>query len=100
MRKVNKMGMPNIPDIDPCINLSYYDTIKLLITSIALEELSLSHILNAEGDKLQLGLKMAKNLNDLFSLNNHINKTLRNIVKNQLLLHMKLEDTMELFNDK
>lgn len=47
------MSLPNIPNITPKISLERCDTINLLLSSIALEEIGLSHILNAEGEKLQ-----------------------------------------------
>jgi hypothetical protein len=47
------MSMPNIPDIKPEINITLEETIKLLLASIALEELSLAHIMNAEAEKIQ-----------------------------------------------
>ncbi|UTW69086.1 hypothetical protein KHA80_18360 [Anaerobacillus sp. HL2] len=47
------MSLPNIPNIKPDIDLDRDDVINLLIASIALEEIGLSHILNAEGEKLQ-----------------------------------------------
>ncbi|TCP69435.1 hypothetical protein [Baia soyae] len=43
------MSQANIPNISPNINVTREDAINLLLSSIALEELGLSHILNAEG---------------------------------------------------
>ena len=48
------MSMPQIPDINPSIHLKREDVVTLLLASVALEEMSLSHILNAEGEKLRL----------------------------------------------
>mgnify|MGYP006922539632 CR=1 FL=1 len=45
------MSMPTFPKIDP--PLSREGSLNEIISSIAAEELSLSHILNAEGEKLQ-----------------------------------------------
>ena len=89
--------MPNIPNITPLISLNRCDTINLLLSSIALEEISLSHILNAEGEKLQLFLKSNHRcLEDFLDINESINKTLRTVVKSQILLEFKLEDVVEL----
>lgn len=79
------------------ISLNRCDSINLLLSSIALEEISLSHILNAEGEKLQLFLKSCpKRLNDFLDINESVNKTLRTVVKSQILLELKLEDVVEL----
>lgn len=91
------MSMPNIPNIDPKITLDRCKTIELLLSSIALEEISLSHILNAEGEKLQLFLKTNPDcLGDFIKINDSVHKTLRTIVKSQILLHFKLEDVITL----
>ncbi|MDQ0418021.1 hypothetical protein J2Z48_002210 [Croceifilum oryzae] len=47
------MSQANIPNITPTISITREDSINLLLTSIALEELSLSQILYTEGEKLQ-----------------------------------------------
>lgn len=93
------MSMPKIPDIDPEISLDRCKTIELLLSSIALEEIGLSHILNAEGEKLQAFLKQDPECLDKFiEMNESVNKTLRSIVKSQILLHFKLEDAVTLDN--
>ena len=90
------MSLPNIPNITPQISLDECDTINLLLSSIALEEIGLSHILNAEGEKLQFFLeKNPCNLDDLLTMNNSINKTLKTIVKSQMMLTLKLEDVVD-----
>ena len=91
------MSMPNIPNITPVISLKHCETIDLLLSSIALEEIGLSHILNAEGEKLQAFLKNPHHcLNDYLKMNDSVNKTLRTIVKSQMLLQFKLEDVAAL----
>lgn len=94
------MSMPNIPDIDPKITLDRCKSIELLLSSIALEEIGLSHILNAEGEKLQSFLKGRPTcLIDFLEISDSLNKTLRTVVKSQILLHFKLEDVVALDKD-
>jgi hypothetical protein len=50
------MSFPNIPNITPLISVTTEQTIPLLLSSIALEELALAHIINAEAEKLQFVL--------------------------------------------
>ncbi len=45
------MSMPSFPVVDPPIDRE--DAVNQILSSIAMEELGLSHILNAEGEKLQ-----------------------------------------------
>ncbi|OMF85516.1 hypothetical protein BK146_28870, partial [Paenibacillus sp. FSL R7-0333] len=50
------MSNPNIPNITPTVALSRDDVVNLLFSSIAMEELGLAHIINAEGEKIQYAL--------------------------------------------
>ena len=89
------MSLPNIPNITPDISLTQCEAINLLFSSIAMEEIGLSHILNAEGEKLQQFLKTdPQELNDYLEINKSVNALLRTIVKSQMMLHFKLEDTI------
>lgn len=101
--------MPNIPDITPEIDLDLDKVVNMLISSIALEEIGLSHIINAEAEKIQyvLGtLDTKHNLcstssltaKELLMVNKSVDKTLRGVLKNQMLLQMKLEDAIELLD--
>lgn len=91
------MSMPNIPDIKPEIILKRDEVVNLLLTSVALEEIGLSHIINAEGEKIQKILKdHCASLHDALRINSSVERMLRNIIKNQMLLQFKLEDIMGL----
>lgn len=98
------MSMPNIPDISPNIHINREDVINLLLASIALEEIGLAHIINAEGEKIQFAIQKLNeapsNLSTaaelILKINASVNKTLRTVVKSQILLQFKLEDVMEL----
>ncbi len=103
------MSMPNIPDITPKVEIDIEDTVSMLLSSIALEEIGLSHIINAEAEKVQFVLGTlhkssekqqfkARNINDILMVNRSVDKTLRGVLKNQMLLQMKLEDTLELYD--
>lgn len=53
---VRCLSQSNIPNITPTITLTRENAVNLLLASTALEELGLSHIINAEGEKLQFVL--------------------------------------------
>ncbi len=91
------MSMPMIPNITPTISLKRCDSMNLLLSSIALEEIGLSNILNAEGKKMEHFLQTDPVcINDYLTLNESINRTLRTIVKSQVLLGLKLEEVAEI----
>lgn len=96
------MSFPNIPTEIPGIDLDREDVINLLIASVAFEELALAHMVNSEAEKIQYVLGTLDNgiapeespsIGDLIELDNTVNQTLRNVIKYQLLLQFKLEDT-------
>ncbi|WP_064094028.1 hypothetical protein [Rossellomorea aquimaris] len=90
------MSMPNIPNIKPDIDLKREDVISLLLASIALEEIGLSHLLNAEGEKLQKSISLANCSDDLLNANKSVERMLRTIIKKEMLLQFKLEDVVEI----
>ena len=90
------MSLPTIPNITPQVTLNRCETINMLLSSIAMEEIGLSHILNAEGEKLQSILKYVCNLDDYLKINGSVNQTLQTIVKSQILLQFKLKDVISL----
>lgn len=97
------MSFPTIPQIAPTINIDRTQVVNLLLASIALEELSLAHIINAEGEKLQAvlgtlpGLSItATSISGLLSVNREVRRTLQTVLKKQMLLEFKLEDILDI----
>lgn len=103
------MSLPKIPDLNPNISLKKEDALTLLMASIGMEEIGLSHVINAEGEKIQymLGTLVDADGNpipapagitadDILKTNESVNGTLKNVMRNQLLLQLKLEDVMEI----
>ncbi|WP_332286079.1 BclA C-terminal domain-containing protein [Bacillus velezensis] len=92
------MSQPNLPNITPVVTLSRDDTINLLLSSIAMEELGMAHILNAEGEKIQYALGTIPGLTgppsslaDILNLNESVRDTLDSLMKQELLLDSKLD---------
>ena len=99
------MSFPNIPDIDPKINICFGDAINLLLTSVAMEEMSLSKLIDAETKKLlcvlkDLGCCEAENagvmIRDTLDINRSIDGMIKNISKLQMLLQYKLDNIKEI----
>ena len=97
------MSMPNIPDINPNVTITRDDAINVILSSIGMEELSLAHIVNAEAEKIQFALGTLETtdgtpatLEEIMNVNTSANKMLRDVIKNQMLLGMKMEEVATL----
>lgn len=88
------MSMPNIPDINPDICLCLDDVINLLLSSVALQEIALSNVINAESEKLHSVLKKKEHcysVDELVCLNESIEKVLYVVSTIETLLVTKLK---------
>lgn len=95
------MTMPNFPEIPELPDIDVCESLGLVIESVALEELALAHLINAEAEKVQ---KVADPQNcaspyEMVKVNSSVSKTLVNIIKLQMLLQFKLENVLEKLPD-
>ncbi|TBL75293.1 hypothetical protein [Paenibacillus thalictri] len=89
------MSMPVIPPMSPPPHIPLSDAISLILVSIALEEIGLSHIINAEGEKIQRAIQLSENIPQLILVNNSVSQTLRTIIKKEVLLELKMVEALE-----
>lgn len=97
------MSQANIPNITPEITVTREESQNLLLSSIAMEELGLAHIINAEAEKVQFVLGTlntgvtppAVTLSQLFALNDSVQETLQTTIKQEMLLQFKLENVLD-----
>jgi hypothetical protein len=84
--------MPVFPE---CPEWERPDVINQIISSIAMEELALSHIINAEGEKIQYalgtlpGLPEDATIDDVLDINQSVNSTLDSVLDSQMILNSK-----------
>lgn len=92
MSQVNIPVFNNLPDFKP------EDAALLVLTSIAMEEMGLSHILNAEGEKIQWILGTLQGgapspayptVAEVLDINRSVLDTLEAVVAKNLILNMK-----------
>ena len=93
------MSLPSFPTVDPPIERE--DAVNQILSSIAMEELGLSHILNAEGEKLQYILGTLPGLSgppatvsDVLAANESVRSMLETAVQNQLFLKEKMQGAL------
>ncbi len=98
-KEESSMSLPSFPNIDPPIQRE--DAVNQILSSIAMEELGLSHILNAEGEKLQYILGTLPGLSgppatvsDVLSANESVRDLLEAAVQNQLFLKSKMQGAL------
>lgn len=89
------MSQPIFPIISPPISRG--DAINQVLSSIAYEELGISHILNSEGEKIQFILGSlpgltgeSATLEDIIEVNNRVQDMLDTTLENQLILNAKM----------
>lgn len=94
------MSLPNIPNITPIIDLDREKVVNMLMASIALEEMGLAHIINAEGEKIQYVLDSEKlkpaSIGEIKEFNQSVERVVREAMKMQMLLQEKLENIISL----
>ena len=93
------MSLPSFPNIDPPIKRE--DAVNQILSSIAMEELGMSHILNAEGEKLQYILGTlpglsgpAATVEDVLNANESVRGLLETAVQNQIFLKGKMQGAL------
>ena len=94
------MSLPSFPNVDPPIQRE--DAVNQILSSIAMEELGLSHILNAEGEKMQYILGTlpglsgpAATVKDVLNANESVRSLLETAVQNQLFLKAKMQGALD-----
>lgn len=94
------MSMPSFP---PCgADMTKDEALTMIIASIAMEELALSHIVNAEGEKLQYilgtlpgGPRTCAGTPEVLAVNKSVKELLDTVMQSQMLLKGKLEKALE-----
>lgn len=92
------MSQPSFPDTP---DITRDDAVNQILSSVAMEELGLSHVINAEGEKLQYILGTlpgitgpAATIEDLLDANESVQNLLQNASYNQLLLRSKMQQAL------
>lgn len=81
------MSMPCIE----CKNIDKCCAASSLLQSIALEEAAISHILNAEGEKLQKAVSVCCDKKDLIEVNKSVEDMVDKITSLEIVLKSKLD---------
>ncbi|SDC43425.1 hypothetical protein [Shouchella lonarensis] len=99
------MGQPTMPNFTPDIALSRDQVINLILASIAMEEMGLAHIINAEGEKIQYVLGTLNGvtgppptIQQVLSINESVGEMLDTIFKKEIMLDSKLKSTIDLLD--
>ena len=93
------MSMPSFPPNGA--DMTQEEALTMIIASIAMEELALSHILNAEGEKLQYilgtlpGTSPCACPHDVLAVNKSVTALVEAVTQNQMLLKNKLAQVLE-----
>ena len=92
------MSMPNLPDVQ----IDREGGINAILAAIGMEELSLAHLLNAEGEKIQMALGTLREgdepfaAEEIYRVNESAGRMVRDTMMSQIVLALKLESLIEL----
>ena len=94
---MSTLNLSDINDIDTDKNKS----VNLLIASIALVELGLANIINAEADKINFVLaehahRELPTIDELLQINKSVQQTLKLVIKKEIILEFLLDDALDL----
>jgi len=82
------MSMPKFPRPEEILSRDV--AINAILTSIALEEAGLSHIINAEGEKIQYILKQCADAKTVLAVNESVNEMLDRVIDLQIVIKNKM----------
>ena len=97
------MSMPRFPELPDGLGLE--SSVCQILTSIALEEVGLSHIINAEGEKIQYVLgtlphcapPVPPTVEQILQVNESVRETLQQIGFSQIFLNQKMSDALKIY---
>lgn len=97
------MSMPTFPENNG--NFTLEEAVSQILSSIALEELGLSHIINAEGEKIQYVLGTLQGvpapnpptIDDLLKINKSVQDMLNTVSMNQMFLLGKMSTAINVY---
>lgn len=95
------MSLPTFPEVPK--DFTCENSISQILTSIAMEEIGLSHILNAEGEKLQYILGTLEDskppipptIDQVLEVNQSVKDMLQQVAFNQMFLSAKMSDALK-----
>ncbi|WP_129588157.1 hypothetical protein [Clostridium minihomine] len=89
------MSMPEFPPHDPYLTRD--QALNMLLSSIAMEELALSNIMNAESEKIKyiLGKESQTCPQEVIEVNNSVTSLLETVAQLQMLLKNKMEKVLD-----
>ena len=102
-REGELMSQPSIPNMTPIVSVSKKDTISMLLSSIAMNEMAMSHLINAEAEKIQSFVKYTEvgkgiKTNDFIHFNNTVSRFLEEATMEQWLNLNKLDRVIHLLD--
>ena len=98
------MSLPVFPELPE--GFTFENSIYQILTSIAMEEIGLSHIINAEGEKLQYilgtlpGVPLPEpppTIDQVLEVNDSIQEVLRSISFSHMFLNAKMADALKAY---
>ncbi|WP_018749816.1 hypothetical protein [Paenibacillus sanguinis] len=103
------MSQPGMPNITPVISVDVDQTIVMLLSSIAMEEMALAHLVNSGAEQVQyvlgtlengLDLPAAPTVEQLMTLQRSMSSTMQGVILKEMMLLMKLGQVVEMDRER
>ncbi|WZX99376.1 hypothetical protein NSQ26_08530 [Bacillus sp. FSL W7-1360] len=99
------MSQASMPNFTPTITIDRDAVVNLLLASIAMEEMGLAHIINAEGEKIQYVLGTLPGITgppatveQIIEINESVASMLDAIFKKEMILESKLKNVVKILD--
>ena len=98
------MSQANIPNITPDISVTKEQSLHLLLSSVAMNELAFSHLINAEAEKLQAFVAFATestclDTRDFIQINKAVSTFIEDLTMGQWINLKKLDRTIAILEE-
>lgn len=103
------MSQPGMPNITPVISVDMDQTIVMLLSSIAMEEMALAHMVNAGAEQVQYVLGTLENGSDIPSaptmeqlmlMQRSMSATMQGVILKEMMLLMKMGQVVDMDRER
>lgn len=103
------MSQPGMPNITPVISVDADQAVVMLLSSIAMEEMAIAHMVNAGAEQVQyvlgtlengLDMPTAPTMEQLMQLQRSMSNMMQGVILKEMMLLMKMGQVVEMDRER